>query len=169
MPGCHDELPMVLPWQNGCSLERGDRRAPPGLPTFTTILLAVKIAVPKETLPGERRVALVPDVAGKLAGAGIDVTVGSGAGDEAGFGDDAYVQAGASVEFDRTSLLGGADVLLKVQPPAPEEVGLLKAGAVTISFLQPATQGPIVEALAKRGVTAFSLELVPRISRAQSM
>ena len=131
--------------------------------------MQVKIGVPSETLQGERRVALVPDGASRLAGYGLEVIVQSGAGSAAGFCDDAYREAGALVEADRKALLAAADVVLAVQPPVIEDVGLLKSGAVTISFLQPATQGAVVEALAAQGVTAFSLELLPRISRAQSM
>ena len=129
----------------------------------------MKTGVPSETLPGERRVALVPDVAARLAGAGFEVAVEAGAGNGAGFTDDAYRKAGASVVSDRAALLAAADLILSVQPVPLADVACLRSGAATISFLQPATQGPIVEALAARGVTAFSLELLPRISRAQSM
>lgn len=129
----------------------------------------VKIGVLSETLQGERRVALVPDIAAKLVASGFEVVVEAGAGEQADFTDDAYREAGVAVEADRRALLGTADVVLSVQPPRCEDVALLRAGAATISFLQPATQGAVIEALATRGVTAFSLELLPRISRAQSM
>ena len=129
----------------------------------------MKIGVLRETLQGERRVAMVPDVATRLSGVGFDVAVEAGAGWAAGFDDDAYRAAGVAVEADRTALLRSAGVVLKVQPPGVEEAGLLGSGMLSISFLQPATQREIVEALAGRGVTAFSLELLPRISRAQSM
>jgi NAD(P) transhydrogenase subunit alpha len=129
--------------------------------------LHVKIGVLSETIPGERRVALVPDVAARLSG--FEVVVEAAAGESAGFTDDAYRQAGAAVEADRRALLAAADVLLWVQPPPLGDVELLREGAATIGFLQPATQGAVIEALAGRGVTAFSLELLPRISRAQSM
>ena len=129
----------------------------------------VKIGVLSETLQGERRVALVPDLAAKLVASGFEVVVEAGAGEQASFTDDAYREAGVAVEADRRALLGTADVVLSVQPPRLEDVALLRAGAATISFLQPTTQGAVVEALAARGITAFSLELLPRISRAQSM
>jgi NAD(P) transhydrogenase subunit alpha len=129
----------------------------------------MKIGVISETLPGERRVALVPDAAARLATSGFEVVVEAGAGEQAGFIDDAYREAGVAIEADRWTLLGTADVVLSVQPPRLEDVARLRVGAATISFLQPATQGAIIEALAARGVTAFSLELLPRISRAQSM
>jgi NAD(P) transhydrogenase subunit alpha len=129
----------------------------------------VKVATPKERAQDERRVALVPDTAAKLIAAGLDVTVEEGAGAAAFFSDNDYEKAGVVVVQDVASLLKDADAVLKVQAPAVGEIDLIKKGAVLISFLQPATQGDIVRALAKRGVTAFSLELVPRISRAQSM
>ena len=129
----------------------------------------MNVATPKERAQDERRVALVPDTAAKLIAAGLDVTVEEGAGAAAFFSDNDYEKAGVVVVQDVASLLKDADAVLKVQAPAVGEIDLIKKGAVLISFLQPATQGDIVRALAKRGVTAFSLELVPRISRAQSM
>ncbi len=129
----------------------------------------MKVGTPKETAPDERRVALVPDSATRLAAAALEVNVESGAGSAAFITDEAYQQAGAKIVKGAAALMGEADALLKVQAPSSDEVELIKKGAVLISFLQPATQGDIVRALAKRGVTAFSLELVPRISRAQSM
>jgi len=129
----------------------------------------VKVAIPKERATDERRVALVPDTAAKLKAASMDVSVESGAGAGAYIADEAYEAAGVKVVKTAASLLGDADAVLKVQAPSTDEVALLKNGSVLISFLQPATQADVVKALAKRGVTAFSLELLPRISRAQSM
>ena len=129
----------------------------------------MKVAIPKERAQDERRVALVPDTAAKLIAAGLEVSVEEGAGSSAFVPDNAYEKAGVKVVKGAAALLKEADVVLKVQAPSGDEVDLLKKGAVLISFLQPATQGDIVNALATRGVTAFSLELVPRISRAQSM
>jgi H+-translocating NAD(P) transhydrogenase subunit alpha len=129
----------------------------------------VNVAVPKERAQDERRVALVPDTATKLIAAGLEVRVEDGAGSSSFITDDAYQKAGVKVVKGEAALLKDADVVLKVQAPVAGEVDLLQKGAVLISFLQPATQGDVVRALAKRGVTAFSLELVPRISRAQSM
>jgi NAD(P) transhydrogenase subunit alpha len=129
----------------------------------------VKVAIPKERAPEERRVALVPDTAAKLVAAKLEVSVEVGAGSGAFIPDDAYEKAAVKVVKGAEALLKDADAVLKVQAPAVNEVGLLKSGSVLISFLQPATQADIVNALAKRGVTAFSLELLPRISRAQSM
>ena len=127
----------------------------------------MKIGVPKESLAGERRVALVPEAARGLVKGGLEVGVEAGAGDSAFFSDAVYIDAGAKVTDAATAL--GSDAVLKVQPPTPDEVGRLRAGAVLISFLQPATNADVVSALAKQKVSAFSLDLVPRISRAQSM
>jgi NAD(P) transhydrogenase subunit alpha len=129
----------------------------------------VKVAIPKERAPDERRVALVPDTATKLKAATLEVSVESGAGAGAYIPDETYEAAGVKVVKTAESLLGDADAVLKVQAPSTDEVDMLKRGSVLISFLQPATQADVVKALAKRGVTAFSLELLPRISRAQSM
>jgi NAD(P) transhydrogenase subunit alpha len=129
----------------------------------------VKVGTPKETAPDERRVALVPDTVTRLAAAKLEVNVESGAGSAAYLADAGYEQAGATIVKGAAALFGEADAVLKVQAPSAAEVELMKKDAVVISFLQPATQGDIIRALAARGVTAFSLELVPRISRAQSM
>ena len=127
----------------------------------------MKVGVPKESLAGERRVAIVPETARGLVKGGIQVLVEAGAGASAFFSDAAYIDAGANVTDAATAFAG--DAVLKVQPPTPDEVGQLREGAVLISFLQPATSADVVAALAKRKVSAFSLDLVPRISRAQSM
>jgi NAD(P) transhydrogenase subunit alpha len=129
----------------------------------------VRVAAPKELIHDERRVALVPDTATKLIAAKLDVAIQSGAGAGAFISDEAYEKAGVRLVTHAADLLKDADAVLKVQAPMPSEVELLRNDSVLISFLQPATQGDIVKALAKRGVTAFSLELLPRISRAQSM
>jgi len=129
----------------------------------------VKIVVISEMHQGERRVALVPDIAAKLAAPGFEVVMEAGAGEQAGFTDDAYREVGVVIEAARQVLLSTADVVLSVQPPRLEDVALMQSGAASISFLQPAAQGAVVEALAARGVTAFSLVLLPRTSRAQSM
>jgi NAD(P) transhydrogenase subunit alpha len=129
----------------------------------------VKVGTPKETAPDERRVAVVPDTVTRLGAASLEVSVESGAGLAAYIPDEAFEKAGARIVKGAAELIGDSDAVLKVQAPSAAEVDLVKKGAVLISFLQPATQGDIVRALANRGVTAFSLELVPRISRAQSM
>ena len=129
----------------------------------------MKIVVIAETHEGERRVALVPDIAAKLVASGFEVFIEADAGEQAGFTDDAYREAGVVIEVDRKKLLSIADLVLSVQPPRIEDVAMLKVGSASISMLSPASQSSIVEALAERGVTAFSMVLLPRTSRAQSM
>lgn len=124
------------------------------------------VGVPKETVPGEQRVALVPELVPKLTKAGLDVIVQSGAGAAAGFLDPAYAERGARLEPE---VLDKANVLLKVQPPTLDEVDRMKEGSVLIGFLQPYDNVAAIKALAARKVTAFSMELMPRITRAQPM
>ena len=130
------------------------------------------IGVPKETASGERRVALVPDSVKQLMALGPEVVVETGAGTQAGFEDAAYAEAGARI-VDSASEAFGADLVVKVQPPgaagAGHEVDLLREGAALISFLKPLDQTEVTERLVERGVTAFSVEMMPRITRAQSM
>jgi NAD(P) transhydrogenase subunit alpha len=124
------------------------------------------VGVPKESAAGEHRVALVPELVPRLAKAGLDVLVQEGAGEAAGFRDAAYAEKGARLLPD---VLDAADVVLKVQPPTPEETLRLKEGATVIAFLRPYDNAAAIQALAARRVTAFSMELMPRISRAQPM
>ncbi len=129
--------------------------------------MGMRVAVPLEIRDGEKRVALVPDIINKLTRLGLDVLIESGAGIHAQATDADYVSAGASIA--KGEVLGDADVVLSVQPLTPAQMSKLKKGAITISFLSPVTAVDSIEAAASAGVTAFSLELVPRISRAQSM
>jgi NAD(P) transhydrogenase subunit alpha len=126
----------------------------------------VKIAVVGETRPGERRVALVPGLVSRLTDVGQEVAVEPGAGEAAGFTDDDYRAAGATID---AAALDGAGGVLSVQPLAPPQVRLLAPGAITISFLPAAQELDLVRALRDGGHTALALELVPRISRAQAM
>jgi NAD(P) transhydrogenase subunit alpha len=131
--------------------------------------MPVKLAVIKESRPGEDRVAIVPEVAAKLAKTGVDVVVESGAAAGARFSDDEFVQAGATIVADAAAALDGADFLAHVQPLTIDEVALLPTGASVMSFLQPVASADVVQALAAKGATVYSLDLLPRISRAQSM
>lgn len=129
--------------------------------------MAVIIGVPKETAPGERRVALTPDVAARLAKDGLEVVVESGAGEAAFHADAEYEAQGARIAGREDAF--AADVVAKVQPPSDDEIGLLRSGGVLIGLLRPLDAPETSEKLAGRGVTALSMELVPRISRAQKM
>ena len=125
----------------------------------------MRIGVPRETAAGERRVALVPEVVGKLVPAGFEVLVQRGAGEAASFPDAAYKEAGARLVDDWAD----AEAVVKVQKPSEEEASRLREGQVLIGFLQPLTDPEGIERLAQRGVIAFAMESIPRITRAQSM
>src|SRR5580765_6617213 len=125
----------------------------------------MRIGVPRETAPGERRVALVPEVVGKLVPAGFEVLVQRGAGEAASFPDAAYEEAGARLVDDPVD----AEAVVRVQKPSEEEAGRLRDGQVLIGFLQPLTDPEGIERLAQRGVVGFAMESIPRITRAQPM
>ncbi|MCC6737533.1 MAG: Re/Si-specific NAD(P)(+) transhydrogenase subunit alpha [Planctomycetia bacterium] len=127
------------------------------------------LAVPRETRPGERRVAIVPDSVPKLAGLGFEVRVQAGAGDRAGASDERYAAKGAAVVGDAGELAAAADVLVRVGPPDEPDVDRLREGAALVALLAPHAHLPLVRRLAARRISAFALELVPRITRAQDM
>ncbi|MDA3030010.1 MAG: Re/Si-specific NAD(P)(+) transhydrogenase subunit alpha [Actinomycetota bacterium] len=127
----------------------------------------MRIAVPREIKSGEKRVALVPDIISKLTKAGLEVVIETGAGVAAQYSDKQFSDVGAQVKS--TGVMTDADVVLSVQPLNPAQMKTLKKGAITISFLSPTTYADSIEAAISAGVTAISLEMVPRISRAQSM
>ena len=129
----------------------------------------MKIGIPREISPGERRVALVPDSVAPLTKAGLTVLVEAGAGQAAFFADADYAKAGARIVAGAATLYGESDIVVKVQKPTDLEIGLLREGAVLIGFLQPATGAELVAKLARKKITAFAMESIPRISRAQSM
>jgi NAD(P) transhydrogenase subunit alpha len=126
----------------------------------------MKVSVPKESAAGETRVAIVPDVVKKLTAGGIEVVVEPGAGAQAHISDAALEQAGAKLEAGAGF---SGDVVAKVAPPTAEEIARVRRGAALIGFLQPLTNGEVAKGLASAGVTAFAMEAVPRITRAQSM
>ncbi len=132
------------------------------------------IGVPVETYPAERRVALVPSVVADLVRAGLEVLIQEGAGEKAGFPDDAYQKVKARLVPDRTQLFSSADIILQVNPSdahpgAGDGLELLRQGQIVLGLLNPFGAPETAQKLAQRGVTAFALELLPRISRAQSM
>jgi NAD(P) transhydrogenase subunit alpha len=129
----------------------------------------VRLAIAAETVAGERRVAVVPDVAKRLVSAGWSVSVQSGAGVEAAFTDADYAAAGADVAADAASCLAGAAAVVRVQPLSAEDAALVPEGALVLSFLQPAASIDALRALSAKRCSVFSFDLLPRISRAQSM
>jgi NAD(P) transhydrogenase subunit alpha len=131
--------------------------------------MTATIAVTKERRSPDPRVAATPDTVKKLIALGFSVAVESGAGDAASFPDAAYAEAGAEIVKTAAAALKGADVLLKVRAPTDEEIGALKAGAIVVGLLNPYQDKPLLEALARQKATAFAMEFVPRITRAQVM
>jgi proton-translocating NAD(P)+ transhydrogenase subunit alpha len=135
----------------------------------------VRIAVPKETAAGERRVALVPESCKKLRDAGYEISIEAGAGVQASFPDDAYRNLGVAIESDPAILLGSADLVLKIAAPATsrnggrDETACMRPGAIYVGSLMPLRHLEAVRALAARRVTAFSTDAIPRTTRAQSM
>jgi NAD(P) transhydrogenase subunit alpha len=133
------------------------------------------VGVPKESYPGERRVAIVPAVVDSLAKAGLEVVVESGAGVEAGYPDAAYVDKGAKIAADRAAVFGAADIVVQVlaygsnDATGKADLPLFRRGQVLIGFLRPFGSAEVVQEIAAAGVTSFSVELVPRTTRAQSM
>jgi H+-translocating NAD(P) transhydrogenase subunit alpha len=128
----------------------------------------MRIGVPKETAAGEHRVALVPEVISKLQAKGLDVLVQSGAGADALLSDDAFAAAGAKVTADPAEIWA-SDVVLSIAPPDPQAIRGLGQGSILIGFLAPLTSPQTTKALADAGATAFAMEAIPRISRAQAM
>ena len=131
--------------------------------------MAVRIAVPRESTPGERRVALVPEVVQRLVKAGHDVAIEPEAGRAAGYRDDAYTTAGGRVEPDRARLWGGSQLVLKVQGPTVDEIGAMPVGTVVVGLMNPSRNLDRVAKMRDAGLTSFALELLPRITRSQSM
>lgn len=133
----------------------------------------MKLAVPKEIWPGERRVAVTPDTVKKLIGLGFDVAIEAGAGINAAIPDDRFTDAGATIAKTMKTTVKDADVILKVRPPVVDgktnELAAYKKGAAVIALLDPYDRKDLIEKMAAAGVSSFAMELMPRISRAQSM
>lgn len=127
----------------------------------------MRIGVPKEIRVGEARVALAPEVIGKLVKQGIEVVIEKGAGALSGFDDAQYEKVGAKIGVG--NVISDSDIVASVTALTPEQMKSLKKGAITVSFLSPTTQSDSIDAAASAGITSFSMELIPRISRAQSM
>ncbi len=131
--------------------------------------MSITIVAPREEAPGEKRVAITPDSAKRLASDHASIAVEAGAGVSAGFTDGAYEQAGASLHTERGELLASADIVLKVGPPSEADVASMKEGAVLAGLMDPHHNADLIKSLAEHEVTTLALELVPRITRAQAM
>lgn len=141
-----------------------------GAPTDTAAATPQRIGIPRETFPGEKRVATVPDVVTKLAKLGFGVVVETGAGELADLSDDAYREAGASIAGSTAELWNTADIVFKVRPPTADEVALMRAGQTLIGFVWPAQNPDLMQQLAAKKVTVLAIDCLPRtLSRAQKM
>ena len=129
----------------------------------------MKISVPRETHPGESRAPLTPDSLGKLVKLGAQVEIEAGLGLAAGFSDEAYLKAGAIITADRKELISGGDIVLRLRKPPVEEIAWLKQGAIHASLLDPFNEKELVQKFAEHGVSAISMEFIPRTTRAQKM
>ncbi len=127
------------------------------------------VGVPKETDPAETRSAIIPANAARLVALGAEVQIEAGAGTGSGFPDEAFASSGAAIVQDRRALLAAADIVLRVRKPPLAEVELMKPGCIHVSFLDPFRETELVGKLATRGISAVSLEMLPRITRAQKM
>ena len=129
----------------------------------------MQIGVLKETHPGENRVAVIPDTVKKLVKLGADITVETALGQGSGFADGEYADAGATVGSDRDDILAQSDIILRIRKPESGEVGRIKQGCIHISYLDPFNEGELVDALAQQGISAISMEMIPRTTLSQKM
>ncbi len=127
------------------------------------------IGIPKETHQGEQRIAFIPSSVDRLVKKGAQTIIEAGLGASIGISDEEYKKAGASIENNRQSLLSSADIILRLRKPPVEEISLLKKGSIHISFLDPFNEKALVQALAQNQISAFSMEMIPRTTRAQKM
>ena len=131
--------------------------------------IAVIIAIPKETHPDEKRVPMIPQNVDQLVKRGAQIRIESGMGLSAGYDDESYSKAGATIEKDRKSLLENADLVLRLRKPDASEIGLLKKDSIHISYLDPFNEKGLVDGFCRQGVSAISVEMIPRTTRAQKM
>lgn len=129
----------------------------------------MQIGIPRELRGGERRAAMIPSIAKKLITAGADVVIECACGRDAGFPDEEFSQAGAKIESDRELLLRESDLVLRINKPPLDEIGMLKAGSIHVSFLDPFNEVSLIDAFKTGGVTAISMEMIPRSTRSQKM
>ena len=129
----------------------------------------MRLVIPKESLSGERRTSATPETVKKMIRLGAEVAIESGAGAAVGFSDDVYAELGAEIVSDRAALMSSADMVLRLRKPEHDEVAMLKAGCIHVSYLDPFNERELITALAKQGVTAVSMEMIPRSTRSQKM
>jgi NAD(P) transhydrogenase subunit alpha len=130
---------------------------------------AMKIAIPKETFENERRVPMIPADVEKLIKKGAEIEIQSAMGEGSGYDDEAYKKVGAKISIDRQQLLSDADIVLRLRKPPEEEISLLKPGAIHISYLDPFNERALIDRFVEAGVSAISMEMIPRTTKAQKM
>jgi len=129
----------------------------------------MRLAIPRETHPGENRASVTPETVKKLVRLGADVVIERSAGVGCGIDDDAYTVAGATIEIDRDALLASADMVLRLRKPDIDEVAKLKSGCIHVSYLDPFNEHELIKAFASNNITAVSMEMIPRSTRSQKM
>ena len=129
----------------------------------------MRIVIPRESVAGERRTSATPETVKKMIRLGAEVAIESGAGAAVGFDDSIYAELGAEIVADRAALLGSADMVLRLRKPEPDEIGMMKSGCIHVSYLDPFNERDLIKTLADKGITAISMEMIPRSTRSQKM
>ena len=129
----------------------------------------MRIVIPRESVAGERRTSATPETVKKMIRLGAEVAIESGAGAAVGFDDSIYEELGAEIVADRAALLGSADMVLRLRKPEPDEIGMMKSGCIHVSYLDPFNERDLIKTLADKGITAISMEMIPRSTRSQKM
>ena len=129
----------------------------------------MRIVIPRESVAGERRTSATPETVKKMIRLGAEVAVESGAGAAVGFDDSIYVELGAEIVADRAALLGSADMVLRLRKPEPDDIVMMKAGCIHVSYLDPFNERDLIKTLAEKSITAISMEMIPRSTRSQKM
>ena len=129
----------------------------------------MRIVIPRESVAGERRTSATPETVKKMIRLGAEVAIESGAGSAVGFDDSIYSELGAEIVADRAALLGSADMVLRLRKPEPDEIGMMKSGCIHVSYLDPFNERDLIKNLSDKGITAISMEMIPRSTRSQKM
>ena len=129
----------------------------------------MRIVIPRESVAGERRTSATPETVKKMIRLGAEVAIESGAGAAVGFDDSIYAELGAEIVTDRAGLLGSADMVLRLRKPEPDDIGMMKSGCIHVSYLDPFNERDLIKTLADKGITAISMEMIPRSTRSQKM
>ena len=129
----------------------------------------MRIVIPRESVAGERRTSATPETVKKMIRLGADVAIESGSGAAVGFHDGIYAELGAEIVTDRAALLGSADMVLRLRKPEADDIGMMKSGCIHVSYLDPFNERDLINTLADKGITAISMEMIPRSTRSQKM